>query len=185
MPHNNTESKAAPQTDWQVITGAPCSGKSSVIHELERRGYRVVHEVARSIIDAELKLGRRLDQIKADPLAFERKILFKKIEIESRLPCKEIVFLDRAVPDSIAYFRVEGLDPSEPLSKSLSMRYRNVFILDRLGFAKDPVRCEDDGLALHIDVLLEEGYRRLGYEIIRVPVLSVKARVDYILQCIY
>ncbi|MBW2239191.1 MAG: AAA family ATPase [Deltaproteobacteria bacterium] len=32
------------QTNWHVITGAPCSGKTSVICELERRGHPVVHE---------------------------------------------------------------------------------------------------------------------------------------------
>jgi predicted ATPase len=31
-------------TKWQVITGAPCSGKSAVILELERLGCPVMHE---------------------------------------------------------------------------------------------------------------------------------------------
>jgi predicted ATPase len=39
------------KTNWYVITGAPCSGKTSVIRELEKRGYRVVHEVARAYIE--------------------------------------------------------------------------------------------------------------------------------------
>ena len=64
-------------THWQVITGAPCSGKTAVIRELENRGFRVVHEVARSFIEAQLKEGKSLTAVKADRLAFERHILQK------------------------------------------------------------------------------------------------------------
>ena len=46
------------ETNWYVITGAPSSGKSSVIRELENLGYRVVHEVARAYIEEELKKGK-------------------------------------------------------------------------------------------------------------------------------
>ena len=103
--------------NWYVITGAPSSGKTSVICELERLGYRVVHEVARAFIDEELKKGKTIEQIKADELAFERHILYKKIKIEESLPKKEIIFLDRASPDSIAYFKSAGLNPNEPVKK--------------------------------------------------------------------
>ena len=36
------------QTNWHVITGAPCSGKTGVIRELGQLGHLVVHEVART-----------------------------------------------------------------------------------------------------------------------------------------
>ena len=116
------------KTNWYVITGAPCSGKSSVIDELEQLGYRVVHEVARAYIDEELKKGKTLEQIKADGLAFERNILFKKINIEESLPKDTIVFLDRAVPDSMAYFRLEGLNTEEPEEKAFSFSLQWVLI---------------------------------------------------------
>jgi len=89
------------QTNWHVITGAPCSGKTTVIRELEQLGYPVVHEVARAYIDERLKTGETIDRIKADILSFERHILYKKIAIEQSLFKEETVFLDRAVPDSI------------------------------------------------------------------------------------
>ena len=54
------------QTNWHVITGAPCSGKTAAISEIERRGIRVVHEVARSYIDQQLNKGLQLAQIKTD-----------------------------------------------------------------------------------------------------------------------
>ena len=168
--------------NWHVITGAPCSGKTAVICELERMGFRVVHEVARAYIDDEMNKGKSLDQIKADVLGFERHILFEKIEIEASLPEKTTIFLDRAIPDSIAYFKIEGLDPAEPVEKSRAARYQKIFFFERLTFEKDAVRSEDDIIAARLDQLLEESYQMLGYEIIHVPLMSVEKRVDFILD---
>jgi predicted ATPase len=169
-------------TNWNVITGAPSSGKTSVICELERLGYRVVHEAARAFIDEELKKGKTIEQTKSDELAFERHILYKKIKIEEFLPKKEIIFLDRAVPDSIAYFKSAGLNPNEPVKKSKLIRYKNIFLFERLEFEKDRVRSEDHAKATELDLLLENAYQSLGYHIVRVPVLSVQKRTDFILH---
>jgi hypothetical protein len=40
-----------------------------------------------------------------------------KARIENALPLNRTVFLDRAVPDSIAYYRLEGLDPSDGIDR--------------------------------------------------------------------
>ena len=168
--------------NWYVITGAPSSGKTSVICELERLGYRVVHEVARAFIDEELKKGKTIKQIKADELAFERHILYKKIKIEESLPKKEIIFLDRAVPDSIAYFKSAGLNPNEPVKKSKLVRYKKIFLFKRLEFEKDRVRSENQLKAAEIELLLEKAYQMLDYDIVYVPVLSIQKRTDFILQ---
>lgn len=169
------------QTNWHVITGAPCSGKTAVIRELEKFGYPVVHEVARAYIDERLNTGESIDRIKADILLFEHHILYKKIAIEQSLSKEETVFLDRAVPDSIGYYILEGLDPNDPIQKSKLWRYKNIFFFERIPFEKDPVRSEDDKIASRLDGLLRESYRMLGYEIIVVPLETVNARVNFIL----
>jgi predicted ATPase len=169
-------------TNWYVITGAPCSGKTAVIRELEKRGFRVVHEVARAYIAEELKKGRKLEEIKADVLSFERHILDRKIKIEASLPKDAVIFLDRAVPDSIAYFTLEGLNSTQPLEKSKTVRYKKVFRLERLVFEKDLVRAEDESIATQLDRLIEDSYRMLGYDMVHVPVLSIKDRTEFILQ---
>lgn len=168
-------------TNWYVITGAPCSGKTSVISQIERLGYKVIHEAARAYINDELNKGRSLYQIKADMYSFERNILHRKIEIESALTDKAIIFLDRAIPDSIAYFRFAGLNPQEPEKMSTVIRYRKVFLFDRLQIRHDEARNEDEEGSILIDNLIEEAYKMFGYEILRVPVLPVNRRIDFIL----
>lgn len=169
-------------TNWHVITGAPCSGKTAVISGLEHQGYQVVHEVARAYIDEQLQKGQSIHRMKADILSFESRILFKKIEIEQSLPDNAVIFLDRAIPDSIAYYMIEGINPEDPIRKSKSIRYKNIFHFERLGFEKDDVRSEDEKIADRLDHLLQKSYEMLNYDVIRVPVMSVNKRIDFILQ---
>lgn len=170
------------RTNWQVITGAPCSGKTAVIDELERRGFSVIHETARAYIDRQLAAGLCLEQIKADKMAFENHVLNEKIRIESTLPQSETIFLDRGIPDSIAYFKMAGLDPANAIAKSRLTRYRRIFFFERLSYLKDRIRMENEETADRLNSLIQESYRIVGYEIIHVPVLSIGQRVEFILK---
>ena len=174
--------KAVPGTNWHVITGAPCSGKTAVIKRLEQKGYTVVHEVARAHIDAQLARGRTLAEIKADEWAFERSILMAKVKIEAGLPRSEAIFFDRGVPDSIAYYMLCGLDPAEPRKMSRTIRYRKIFLFERLSFLADAVRSEDEKTASRINHLINESYQSLGYNPIRVPLSSIEDRTDFVLK---
>ena len=173
------------QTNWHIITGAPCSGKTSAIKEIEQRGIRVVHEVARAYIDRQLGQGLRLDLIKADILQFERHILHTKIRIEDSLTKTEPVFFDRGVPDSIAYYKLEGLDPAEPIEYSRRTDYRRIFFFERFDFLKDGVRSENENIAARLNDLLLESYGQAGYNVIMVPVMSVKDRTQFVLEAIH
>jgi predicted ATPase len=169
-------------TRWTVITGAPCSGKTAVIRRLEEQGFRVVHEVARAIIDREMARGLSLAQVKSDPDRFERGILERKVAIESGLPEEEEIFFDRGIPDSIAYFQIEGLDTAAPAAASRIRRYRRVWFFDRLVCEPDRVRTEKDDVAQRIEGLLLDAYRRLDYRVTRSPICPVDQRVDRILK---
>ena len=177
-----SEERKGAVTNWYVITGAPCSGKTSVIHELARRGYSVVHEVARAYIEAKLAAGLSLDQIRGDALGFERRLLEEKVAIEKKLGTRDTIFFDRAIPDSIAYFQLSGFDPSEPVALSGQKRYRKIFLLERLPARKDTVRKENDRTASTIEKLLINCYRDLGYPLIRIPVSTPSGRADAILK---
>jgi predicted ATPase len=171
-------------THWYVITGAPSSGKTTLLAELEKTGYHVVHEVARTIIESELARGRTLQQIRADKKSFENRILEAKIALEARLAKNEVIFLDRGVPDSIAYFKISGLDPAIAWAKSRPDHYRKVFLLDRLPFQKDHVRIEESATAAELERALEMGYRELGYAVQRINVMPVADRLKIILDAL-
>ena len=182
MPNCSRSSQLSPVTNWCVITGAPCSGKTSVIESLHDLGHRVVTETERAYIDRQLGRGETLETIKADPLAFERHLLMKKVAIEQALPQKQRIYLDRAVPDSIAYYQIEGLDPREPKQLSRAVHYRKIFLFEQLPFEQDSVRAENHQLASRIEQLLEACYTALGYRLIRVPVMTVARRVAFVIR---
>jgi predicted ATPase len=169
-------------TNWYVVTGAPSSGKTTVVRELEKLGYRVVHEVARDYIETRMQQGQTLEGIRADKRSFENWILDAKIAIEAELPKDEVIILDRAIPDSIAYFEVAGLDTNVAIQKSPRNRYKKVFLLDQLPYQSDRARIEDTQTAVRLDQGLDQSYTMLGYEIVRVKVMPVRERVKFVVR---
>lgn len=178
-----SQNNVTQDTEWIVITGAPSSGKTSVINDLKARGYQVQDEVAREYIEACISRGLSLQEIRADGgVELQRQILRLKLAREAVLPPDEIVFLDRGVPDSMTYFRLAGLDVAAAQEASARFRYDAVFIFDRLPVVPDGVRVEDEIMAGEIDQMLMQDYRSLGYDPVRVPVMPIAKRTDFILN---
>lgn len=171
-------------TNWVVITGAPSSGKTSVIDELARRGYPIQTEIARELIEECLRHGMTLAEVRSAGYVQElqEKILRFKLGRERALDVKKLVFSDRGVPDSIVYFGLAGLNREAAIEGSKIYRYRAVFMLDRLPLVKDGVRTESDAQAENIGEQILADYRSVGYEPVAVPVMPIVERVDFILK---
>jgi predicted ATPase len=170
------------QTNWHVITGAPCSGKTTIIRLIEEKGYKVVHEVGRMYIEQEVSKGRTLEELRLDGAAFDYAIRDLTLKVESALRHKDLIFLDRAFPDSLAFFQQFGLNPNEILPQCFFHRYASVFILDRFPTQKDDARVEDEAAAEFLDKQLSLNYKALGYDVIRVPVLPPEKRCLFVLD---
>lgn len=170
------------QTNWCVITGAPSSGKTSVIDVLARRGFETQVEVARELIELGLRQGQTLDQIRGNSADLQRHILSLALAREKALDPAALIFLDRGLPDSITYCRLARMDTGPAEEAARHFGYRAVFIFDRLPVVKDAVRTEDEALAAKIDRMLDRDYAAVGYRPLRVPVLSIEERADFILK---
>jgi len=167
---------------WYVITGGPSSGKTTIINELSKLGFYTVPETARLLIDREKTDGKSLEEIRKDELEFQVKVLKLKIRIERKTPKNKIIFFDRAIPDSIAYYEILGIDSKELKEFCKEKRYKKIFFLEQLPYKKDYARIEDGETANKISGLLFKAYSDLGYEIIKIPSLPVKDRVEMILS---
>ncbi len=170
------------QTAWCVFTGVPCSGKSTTLNALKSLGYKCVPEAARDHIEKELAKGHTLAEIRRDEGAFQIELIKIKLAIESGLLPQEVIFLDRAIPDSISYLKIAGLDPGPAIKAAQTFHYNHVFIFDPLPFQADGVRTENDQTISVLDKQLDQDYRDLGYDVIHIPVMPVQARLDLILQ---
>jgi predicted ATPase len=170
-------------TRWYVITGASCSGKTTLIDRLKARGYSTALEMAREYFNIEMARGRTSQEIRDSGKQTQQAIFEMQKKLEHSLKPEEVVFLDRALPDSLSFFRLVGVDPGEILPECLRYHYAGVFILERLPFERElPLGPEDEKPAHFIDLWLERDYAALGYQVVRVPVYSPEERVDFVLS---
>ncbi len=170
--------------NWYVITGAPSAGKTTIIELLEKMGHKVSHEVPRAYIDKEIKRGKTIEQIRQNELLFQELVLKMKIDIEKDLPRERIVFFDRGIPDSKAYYKLHGKENDDFLELAIQNSfYKKIFLLDFFEMKKDYARTETRKEQIRIHNLLEEVYTPLNIPIIKVPIMSSKEdRLQFILE---
>jgi len=170
-----------------VITGGPCSGKTTIINELKKRGYFTMEETARKIIIENI-YSKNLN-IENEALNFELNVYQKQIEKEKDLDKADdvyphIVFLDRGCIDVRAYCQhLIGHIPKEIMNVKVK-RYDAVIVLDRLPLIDDGLRrkTKEDAEIIHQQILQE--YVNAGYTPIIIPIMSIKERLKNILEII-
>lgn len=170
-------------TNWNVITGGPCTGKTTVVNLLAERGYKTTIEHARHYIDTQIIKGHTVEEIRENKKEFQLGVLNMQIEEEATLDVNEMVFLDRALPDAMAYYQFLGLEYDDRLIEQCNKYcYKQVFILDRLPLTNDYARLEDEAEQIRIHNLIIKVYETFPCPIVHVPVLPPEERVDFILK---
>jgi predicted ATPase len=170
-------------TNWHVITGGPSTGKTTVINKLAERGYKTTIEHARHYIDTMRTEGQTVTDLRSNRKKFQIGVLDMQIEQEASILPQDLVFLDRAIPDAMAYYQFLKLDYDEKLLTTVkNTSYKKIFILDRLPFTKDYARTEDEEAQKKIHQLIIDVYTSLGFPIVSVPVLPPTERVEFILN---
>jgi predicted ATPase len=171
------------QTNWYVITGGPGSGKTTTINLISALGYKTTIEHARHYIDTQMVKGRTVEEIRQNQIEFQLAILDMQIEQEALLSPDEVVFLDRAIPDALAYHQFLGLPLNERLVKAVSqVSYKKIFILELLPLVNDYARREDGEEQKRIHEIIIRVYTSLPFPVMTVPALPVKERVDFIVN---
>jgi predicted ATPase len=171
------------QKNWYVITGGPGSGKTTTVNLLRNKGYTTTIEHARHYIDTQRISGKTVDEIKKNQQEFQRGVLDMQLEQEASLSPDKIVFLDRALPDALAYYRFLNLSLDDRLELAIKKAsYKKIFILDFLPLVNDYARREDAAAQKKIHELITEVYESLPFPVIHVPVLPPEERVDFILK---
>lgn len=171
-----------------VITGGPGTGKSSIINELKKRDQICFDEISRQVTLEARKKG-------IEQLFLTEPLLFSKLLLEGRLKQfydaehyqGETVFLDRGLPDVLAYMDYFDSDyPIEFVNTCQNNRYDQVFILAPWEeiFVSDSVRYENFEQAELIHKHLLNTYKNFGYDLLDVPFGSIEKRTDFILDAL-
>ncbi len=159
-----------------VITGGPGTGKTTIIDALIEQGYACFPEISRQVTLEAKKQG-------IEQLFLEKPLLFSELLLEGRRKA-EIVFMDRGIPDILAYMHYIG--DSYPAFFDHACRehqYAKIFVLPPWEeiYESDEARYENFEQAKLIFDHLIETYEKYGYQLIEVPQGTVEQRIQYIL----
>lgn len=169
-----------------VITGGPGTGKSSIIDELKRRGHLCFDEISRQVTLEARKNG--IEQLfLTQPLLFSQMLLEGRVKqfIEANNHQNTTVFLDRGLPDVLAYMDYFGSDyPENFVQTCQNNTYDSVFILAPWQeiFQSDSVRYETFEQSEVIHEHLLKTYKNFNYHLIDIPFDTIKKRADFILE---
>lgn len=173
-------------TNWFVITGAPGSGKTKVLLELSSRGYRVSHDVSRAHLEEQFKIVGDKYKIREDEFTLQRDILWKMIVAEEAQPKEDVVFLEYALPDNLAFWKLANLSLiSEVVRAAERYRYKHIFLLENLPLSNDYIRTETTDYQNEMYSELQVIYKSLGYTPTIIPAGSIDERIKVILGVLH
>ena len=108
------------KTNWYVITGGPSSGKTTTVNLLKDRGYITTIEHARHYLDTQRLKGKTVEEVRKNQIEFQTGVLKMQLEQEREISPEVQVFLDRAIPDALAYYRFLDLPVNKKLLDALA-----------------------------------------------------------------
>ncbi|OAB28794.1 Predicted ATPase [Flavobacterium fryxellicola] len=174
------------QKEIIVIIGGPGTGKTTIIGGLVAKGHCCYPEISREVTLEAKKQG-------IEQLFLEKPLLFSELLLEGRKKQfynatkepHEIVFIDRGIPDVLAYMHYIG--DSYPATFDIACRehtYSKIFILPPWEeiYISDDERYENFEQAKLIYNHLTETYQNYGYNLIEVPKDTMDNRILFILD---
>lgn len=167
-----------------VITGAPGTGKTTIVEHLKKIGYSCKEEISRKIISEQIaKNGEALPWKNLN--LFSKKVfdLRKKQFLKSK---EKLCFFDRGIVDTYAYLEIGKLEISSNIKESIkTLRYnKKVFytpVWEEI-YTKDKERRESLEQAKKIEENLISCYSLHNYQLIKIPIGNIEKRVKFILS---
>lgn len=166
-----------------VITGGPGAGKTTIIEALSEQGFMTFEESSRSLIEQQLALEDGVlpwtDLPAFADLCFD--LMLKQKHLANYADTKA-TFLDRAIPDIIAYLRTGECDVDPKYIQAGSGYHHKIFMCkpEASIYNQDQVRPHSFEEALLIHQNLISAYSDLAYEIVEVPWGTIESRVNFI-----
>jgi predicted ATPase len=169
-----------------VITGTSGTGKTTLIEHLRARGFKAYEEPTRLILEQQLAInGNGLPA--RDPDLFLDLMLeycVRCLDEAARLP-PQITFFDRGIPDIAAYAVRFGVSPDKFYLAAREHRFNTtVFVLPpwKEIFVTDELRRKTFEEYREFHEMIVDAYKRVGCQLVEVPLASVEERVEYVLK---
>src|SRR4029079_1199074 len=127
MNDNRASMRRVTNHNLFVISGGPGSGKTSVVRELGKLGFRYAPEVARQIIQEQVRVSGTALPWK-DREAYTYAMLQRSIDsFVEHTPAVQPMFSDRGIPDTLCFARLIGLQDVRAIEEACRQyRYASV-----------------------------------------------------------
>ena len=168
-----------------IISGAPGTGKTTIINALKKKDYYCAEEISRELIAEQISIGGNILPWK-DQIAFENKIAHRRYKQYLDSPENCICFFDRSSIDCIAYLNNNKLESTSQINKIIKncIFNKTVFytpVWEEI-YKNDSERQESFDQSIKIDKHLKDSYIKFGYTIIEIPKTTLDKRVNFILS---
>ncbi len=171
-------------TQKVVFTGAPSSGKTTLLNSVKHPNIHTYNEVSRAVINQAQKMGIHRPFLE-NPLAFSEVLFEKRLLDFFAKSSKQVQLYDRGLHDVIAFLKEKGQEvPCGMHEVCTQFSYNKVFIFPpwKEIYTQDAERNEDFLEALKLHDALVETYTFYGMKCKEVPRDSVNNRLDFILD---
>jgi len=169
-----------------ILTGTPGSGKTTILRQLQQRGYATVEEAATDVIARKHALGQAEPAL-TDDFIDEILALQRHRQDEPAQPGTTVQIYDRSPVCTHALSVFLGREPSALLLAELDRIARaavyqpQVFFIGNLGFCEPTAaRRITFEYSLVFEEVHRDSYRAFGYELIDIPAAPVPERVEAI-----
>ena len=169
-----------------VLTGAPGTGKSTLIDLLHSEGYYCMHEISREIIKEAQSQGIQ-NIFLTDPIVFSEKILEQRIKQykQTITSNKRFCFFDRGIPDITAYLDDSQIHATDIFKNAIHEHpYDLVFVFPpwKKIYTQDRQRFETFKQAKQVHKAIVEAYKKTNSSIIIIPKDTPHNRLAFILD---
>ncbi|MBP9777666.1 MAG: AAA family ATPase [Rickettsiaceae bacterium] len=173
--------------NFYILSGAPGSGKSSIIEKLKQNGFACINEPAREIIHEQ----RLID---GDGVYDRDKKLFLELMLSRSIynyihqhETDNPVIFDRGLPDIIGYAKLFEVNAKSSRNTSKIYKYNNNILFlpswQEIYITDEERTMSFDDAKIFGD-LIKQSYIELEYNIIKVPLVSIDKRVEFIIDMI-
>lgn len=175
-----------------VISGCSGGGKSTLINELSRLGYAVVHEAATEIVNQQLKENGQNTPWQ-NPGGFCKLLIEKALEDFHRAKAMtgvyaNTIFFDRSYLEGIRYYkRLNTIDSNKYDFYINDLRYFDTVYLAppwKEIYCQDETRKHSFRKSVDDFEKVASFYHQCGYQTIELPKVNVRPRVKFLLSSI-
>ena len=174
-----------------VLTGGPCSGKTTLIEALSKRGYATIAEQAIRVIDQlveQMGMDEYLIWKARNTLAFQQRILDAQHQAEKQLRKQGLNFLDRGRFDGLAYLIHQGQAFSHDFLDAIQDSHYHYHLvvhcetLSQFDARGVTGRTENHAEAHALSGILLKTYQDFGFQTLRLEEAPLDARIKNLLQ---